>query len=100
MPINGGANPPNLENTYHASPFILVSSNRPGEVPGHQFADYSVTFHGQDNEELSIMVDYLNGPESGEGLGSFIVGEDCKFSVFVEINSTHVNGTNARGAVP
>jgi len=96
MPINGGANPPIIEETYFASPYILESSNRPGDVPGFQFADYKVTFSGQDNDDLTIMVDYENGPESGNGIGSFIVGEDCKFSVFVEINSVHSGGTTAK----
>ncbi|MBK8566685.1 MAG: hypothetical protein IPN76_25990, partial [Saprospiraceae bacterium] len=96
MPINGGANPPLLENTYYASPFILLSSNRPGDVPGFEFADYSVTFHHQNNQALTVMVDYENGPESGEGVGSYIVGDDCSFSVFVEINAVHSFGGAAR----
>lgn len=96
MPINSGGNPPNIEDTYFATPFILENSNRPGENPGLRFADYKVTFSGQDNSALTIMVDYQNGPESGTGLGSFIVGNDCKFSVFVELNSIHSGGSNAK----
>ncbi|MFT5766067.1 MAG: hypothetical protein ACI8X3_003505 [Saprospiraceae bacterium] len=41
------------------------------------------------------MVDYINGSESGEGLGSFIVGEECAFSVFVQINAIS-GGTSAK----
>ncbi len=86
MPINRGANPPIVEGTFLASPYILLSSNRPGDVPGSQFADYQVTFSGQDNDDLTVIVDYENGSETGNGAGSFIVGEGSKFSVFVEIN--------------
>jgi len=95
MPINGGANPPILEDTYLASPFILLSSNRPGDSPGNSFAAYQVTFSGQDNDELTLMVDYENGGERGTGIGSFIVGEGCEFSVFVEVNSTY-SGASAK----
>jgi hypothetical protein len=96
MPINGGINPPVLNATYLGSPFILISSNRPGDYAGQLFSDYQVTFSGQKNNDLTIMVDYLSGPESGTGIGSFIVGEGCKFSVFVEINSFHTGGTTAK----
>lgn len=96
MPINGGGNPPFLEETYYASPLILIDSNRPGDSPGYKFADYSVTFSDQDNENLTIKVDYVNGPESGKGIGSFIVGEGRKFSVFVEVHSEYTGGATAK----
>ncbi|MDX2245755.1 MAG: hypothetical protein SF052_03200 [Bacteroidia bacterium] len=96
MPINGGANPPIIEETYFATPFILKSSNRPGDTPGFQFLDYKVIFSSQNNDDLTIMVDYESGPESGSGIGSFIVGEGCEFSVFVEINSVYSGGTTAK----
>ncbi|MBV6440690.1 MAG: hypothetical protein DYG98_12510 [Haliscomenobacteraceae bacterium CHB4] len=96
MPIHGGDNPPSIENTYLAAPFILLSSNVPGDFPGKSFADYEVTFYDQNNDDLTIKVDYLNGPESGTGLGCYIVGDKCKFSVFVEINSMNTNGTKAK----
>lgn len=96
MPIHGGAAPPLIEETFLGTPFILLSSNRPGDVPGQEFADYQVTFYGQDNDDLSIMVNYKSGPENGTGLGSFIVGENGYFSVFVELNTTHTNGSTAQ----
>ena len=100
MPINGGGNPPNIEGSFLGSPFILVSSNRSDDVAGFQFADYRVTFTDQKNKELTVMVDYENnsssGSESGSGLGSFIVGENSMFSVFVEVISTHSGGTSAK----
>lgn len=89
MPINGGETPPSLEGTYFASPFVLKSSNIPSDTPGYTFADYTVTFYEQNNDQLSIKMDYTNGPESGSGLGGFIVGAGDKFSVFAEVNSTY-----------
>ncbi len=94
MPINRGGTPPNIAGSYMARPFILKSSNIPSDWIGAQFADYEVTFYDQDNEKLSVKLDYLNGPESGTGLGSFIVGSNNVFSVFAEVNSTY-SGTNA-----
>lgn len=96
MPINRGANPPIVKGTFFASPYILLKSNRPGDVLGSQFADYTVSFSSQDNEALTVVVDYENGPESGNGLGSFIVGQGRRFSVFVEINAVHSGGTTAK----
>lgn len=100
MPINGGANPPNIEGTFLASPFILVNSNRPDDYVGQLFADYEVTFYEQDDKRLEVMVDYIssNGfeTETGSGIGSYVVGEKNQFSVFLEINSMHNNGAEAK----
>ena len=94
MPINRGETPPDITSAYFASPFILKASTILSDVPGFQFSDYTVTFYDQNNDNLSVKVDYLNGPESGTGLGGFIVGSDNKFSVFAEVNSTY-SGKNA-----
>lgn len=99
MPINGGATPPDLEDTYLASPFVLKNSNIPADIPGTLFADLEFHFYGQNNQDLTIMIDYItsNGfyTEQGEGLGSFIVGDECSFSVFVEVDLT-INGDPAK----
>ena len=94
MPINRGGIPPNITGSYIARPFILKASNIPNDYVGYQFVDYNVTFYDQDNEKLSVKLDYVNGPESGTGLGSFIVGSNSEFSIFAEVNSTNA-GTNA-----
>jgi len=95
MPIHGGANPPALEGTYLGSRMVLFDSNRPSDFTGQTFSNLRLTLRGQNNDNLSILVDYLNGPESGEGLGSFVVGDGCKFSIFVEVNSMNA-GTDAQ----
>ncbi len=93
MNINGGDNPPSIENSYLASPFILKASNRSSDNVGMSFADYYVKFYSQDNDDLSIRLSYENGGESGTGLGGFIVGDDNKFTVFAEVNSQYAGET-------
>lgn len=84
MPINEGITPPDIENIYKASPFELAASNRAGDYVGHLFSDLNIQFTNQDNDNLTVTVNYVNGPEVGNGLGSFISGSGNKFSVFVE----------------
>ena len=87
--INGGNNPPNIEGTYFISPYILVKSNfADGFDPGYRFADMLMTFSKQDNAKLTVVCDYINGPGTGNGLGSFITGNGNKFSVYTEISGT------------
>lgn len=90
MPINGGNKPPELIGTYFVSPFVLDSSNVPDEVAGKLFADFVVTFYDFNPRKLTVKIDYDNGPETGTGVGSYIVGEDNQFSVFCEIKATQL----------
>ena len=96
MPIYGGENPPNIENSYVASPFVLKASNRESDEIGHTYSDYYVKFHNQDNKSLKINMDYQNGQEKGTGMGSYIVGSDDKFSVFIEVNATENEDSKAK----
>ena len=95
MTINKGGNPPSIENIYLASPFILKASNRPSDPIGMTFSDYKVKFYDQNNDNLTIKSDYVNGGESGSGIGSYIVGENNTFTTFSEVNSTY-QGENAK----
>ncbi len=88
MQINGGANPPAVTGSFTASPFVLLASNRPSDYPGMPFQDLRIAFFNQDDTDLTVEVDYQNGPVKGEGLGSFIVGDGSSFTVFVELNVT------------
>lgn len=89
MPINGGNTPPSLEFEFFASPFVLESSNRPGEQTsiGVTFADLTTSFYNQNNTNLTIESDYINGNETGTGFGGFIVGDNNRFSAFFEFIS-------------
>ena len=96
MPIYTGDSPPkDLENIYLASPFILKGSNISTDVIGFKFADYYLKLYNQNNDFLTIKVDYKNGNENGKGIGSFIVGNFSSFSIFSEIN-TIKNGETAK----
>ncbi|MCL2129282.1 MAG: hypothetical protein FWH35_02900 [Treponema sp.] len=87
--INGGKNPPNIEGTFLVSPLLLIESNFSDSLsPGYRFDDNQITFSKQDNANLTVVLDYINGPQIGSGLGSFITGSGNKFSVFTEISGT------------
>ena len=89
MPVNTGDNPPNIEGAYAIVPFVLDSTNIPGDWPvGTEFAEYYLRFSEQSNADLSVSIDYLNGPEVGNGIGSFIVGDGTNFSVFARVTTT------------
>lgn len=90
MPIYGGDNPPDINGLYSITPFILQQTDVPGDIIGTKFSDLTVKFYNQDNKELKISSDYsqTNG-EEGVGLGSYVVGKDCEFSVFIEGESTY-----------
>jgi len=85
MPIYRGGNPPNVEASYLCKPFKLINSNRDNDNIGSIYADYYVKFSEQNNEKLTISMDYENGPEVGTGIGGFIVGDDGSFSVFSKL---------------
>ena len=88
MPVNTGDAPPNIEGSYIITPFRLDSTNIPGDWSvGTLFADYFVKYSGQNNSDLSVNIDYTNGGETGNGIGSFIVGTGADFSVFSRITS-------------
>ena len=87
MPINGGNEPPNVEGTYIATPFNLVSSSVPDDPEEHTFSDFIITFKNFNKRKLTLEIDYENGPETGEGVASFVVGEGNNFSMFCEIKS-------------
>jgi len=93
MIINRGENPPVLNGTYFASPFVLKASNVPNDTPGYTFSDYSLTLFEQNNDNLSVKMDYYNGGESGTGIGGFVVGANNNFTVFAEVNSTYIGYT-------
>jgi len=95
MPINKGTKPPDVRNIFKASPFILKATNVPNDFAiGKVFADYNVRFFDQDNDKLTIKLDYVNGPESGTGIGGFVSGNGSDFSLFVKVHAVN-SGTSA-----
>lgn len=96
--MNLGNKPPKIEGTYHVKPMLLKSSTVPGDVVGSQFNNYELTFSNQDNGKLTI--DYFGdqGVEIDEGYGSFISGENDKFSVFL-ITTSNIGSFTADSAI-
>lgn len=93
--IHGGMNPPDVSGSFVASPFVLEASNVPGDPIGQSLLDYFVTFDNVDLDDLELSLTYENGPETGSGIGSYLVGEGNKFSVFLKVDVTHTSGNHA-----
>ena len=93
MILNTGGSPSDVEGIYEVTPFVLDSSNISSDYSGMAFADLRFKLYDQNNEDLTIKVDYVNGPEEGSGLGSFIVGEGNKFTVVSEVTTVAYSDT-------
>lgn len=90
MFVNKGTKPPKITNIYKAAPFILKATNVPNDWNlGTAFADYKFKLYDQDNDKLSIKLDYIGGPETGTGIGGFISGDGDNFSVFVKVHAVN-----------
>ena len=91
MPINTGDAPPNIEGSFVLSPFTMVNTNIVNDIYGigQEISDYYVKFSGQNNGKLTVNIDYYNGGEVGNGIGSFIVGNGKDFSVFSRLFITY-----------
>lgn len=84
MPIYKGTTPPNIEEIFQASPFVLVKSNIETDSPGFLYTDFNVKFFNQDSSENSINVSFVNGPEKGNDLAGYVSGKNNNFSVFLK----------------
>lgn len=85
LKVNEGRRPPLIEGIYNVSPNICQFDNSGYNRTGNTFADYRFRFRAQNNEKLTISLDYkaLNAADSAIGVGSFIAGSDDDFTVFV-----------------
>ncbi len=89
MPINGGASPPSVENTYMISPMALKATNIENDFAiGHVFADLTFKLYNQKNNELTITMDYESGGGYSNNMTSYIVGRNNLFTVFVDNQTT------------
>ena len=94
MIINEGKEPPTLEGTYLATPYIMLSTSVPNDSyeSGDQFIDYKYYLKNQDNEKLTLEID-TEGLHLGEvlsrseGNGAFISGYEDDFTAFVILES-------------
>ncbi len=104
--INTGTNPPNLEGTFFVTRFILTDSNRPEDQIGNRFLDQEYTFLNQNFEDNTI--DFEGEQKNGidgeatsflDGTGSFISGDDNRFSIFLLVDQVRVNsGSRSQNA--
>ena len=77
---------------FFISPLLLVSSTIETDSPGEKYRDYTYSFANQNNYNLTIEVTSQSDISLGEGTGGFIVGEDGRFTIFVENNRTDSDG--------
>jgi len=87
MPINTGGDPPSIEGSFEKSPNILMNSNRSADNIGSTYADLTVTYSDQNSNKLTVTVKQKQNNTEGDGIGSFIVGNNNNFSVFSRIHS-------------
>ena len=89
MPINGGAKPPNVENTYLITPLALKATNIAGDYAiGYIFADLTFKLYDQKNSDLTITMDYNSANSYSNNMQSYIVGSNNLFTVFVDNQTT------------
>jgi len=74
----------------------LIGSNVPSDVTGTPYPEFRIRFYDQNNQNLTIKVDYEVGEETGTGIGAFVVGSGCNFSVFTQTLST-LGGVTVNG---
>jgi hypothetical protein len=98
--VNGGNTPPNVEGCYLAGVLELVAKNFSAGVAFQK--DMYLTFYEQNNEDLTVKVNYNLWSDHGtlgtstadvKGLGSFITGTGNKFTIFAESIRTDGNST-------
>jgi hypothetical protein len=99
LEIHGGNNPPLIEGTYFVSPFTFISSNfscnyKPGDL--YTRPNLLATFSEQNNTNQTIKVNYNFGQgwSIANGTGTYITGEDNKFTVFSEVIFESGGGRN------
>ena len=85
-PIYGGTNPPDLTGSYLMDPLVFTSTNLPGDTftLGTVITSQSMVFSDQ-SSDLALAVSFTPvGRGTSHADRSFIVGDDCRFTVFSE----------------
>jgi hypothetical protein len=101
MPIYGGENPPLLvengqEVKFFINNFTLINSNVPEDYPNKIFSNLFVYVKNQDNNLLTISYKSTNEAltSTSVGRGSYIVGNNNKFTIFVDIQNVKEGTTS------
>lgn len=93
LTINEGKTPPTIDGVYNDSLHLCTFDNSGYDGAGVYFYNYHYKFHDQNNDKLTISVDfkdtYDNGnTDSASGAGSFISGAGNDFTVFTDVKGT------------
>jgi len=87
LPINQGLTPPDVQGAYYANSMIRAATSVPGDTIT-TFANESFSLSGQAADN-TVSVSYVQGPESGDGLGSFVSGSGSHFTIFTQITGLY-----------
>ena len=93
--INRGGTPPILSGQFQVSPCYIAKSTA-GDIEGSSTRDIFLNLY--DQEELTISVDFKQLTQEANDIGSYIVGADNKFSIFVEVSELNTS-TGSRAKV-
>lgn len=106
MPIYGGGNPPLLmengqEMKFFVDNFTLINSNVLADYPNKKFSNYFVMTNNQDNNQLKLDFEMVTEDLTSvsKGRGSYIVGDNNKFTIFVDIQNVRSNTNSKADAV-
>ncbi len=86
--INTGNTPPIIDGTYLANPNVLENTNIPNDEIGRTFKDLQMKFFNQNNDNLNLDFEGIDGSALIESTQSFISGSDNHFSVFLKVETT------------
>jgi len=95
MPVYRGINPPNIEGYYKMIPILSATTNilENSYIGTRWDTDYKFNFYDQNNFFVDVLgyevtkeTDVLRTEHNGNG--TFITGENDKFSIFMEEEST------------
>jgi hypothetical protein len=93
MPIYGGNTPPDITGKFLSSPSILLASNyKDSYAPGYKFKDMTITYYEQNNRNLTVKVQQIQGNDVGNGMRGHIVGKGKNFTVFVVLDVLDEHG--------
>lgn len=92
MPIYTGDNPPDIQFSFLMSPLTLKGTNIVYDSIGKVYANEYIKFYNQDTKKLTIQCYYKQSTSVASGIGGFIVGNDNKFTVFLDCKSTDEDG--------
>ncbi|GMQ30675.1 hypothetical protein [Algoriphagus confluentis] len=94
LDINGGGNPPQLNGEFLISPCYIAKSTA-GDVEGAATRDIEMSLLNQ--KGFSITVDLKQQTQVANSVGSFIVGNEDRFTIFVVVEELNTSsGSKAK----